>query len=190
VGLALAWSMRRRVFALPIVRRLWERIQVAEAVRSGTALAILTGTALLLVQAGWMALLLESSTVLQAPFRAGMAAEPRILAQVAMRAGDYRTAVRRLYLSRERLGKPDGPWLQGQALYSALVLGDAWRAQGDRERAKAAYEEALQLARALVTSVGSPESAQLEAVVRAALESLADDPTQRTAPRAGALPPG
>ena len=133
-----------------------------------------------------MALLLESSTVLQAPFRAGMAAEPRILAQVAMRAGDYRTAVRRLHLSRERLGKPDTPWLQGHALYSALVLGDAWRAQGDLDRAKVAYEEAQSLARDLVTSVGSAEAAQLDAAARRAIEDLAND----RARRAGALPPG
>jgi hypothetical protein len=92
------------------------------------------------------------------------------------------TAIQQLRLSRDRLGRPDSPWLKRQALFSALVTGDAWRASGEHDRAKACYEEALRLARELAAAVGSAEAAQLDAAVRSALEGLANEQARRAGP--------
>ncbi len=64
---AANWTVRLLPFALAAaaIAFLFRRsIRVPEAVRSGTALAIVTGILLLVVQAGWLALLVESTTVL------------------------------------------------------------------------------------------------------------------------------
>jgi cytochrome c-type biogenesis protein CcmH/NrfG len=58
---------------------------------------------------------------------------------------------------------------QPQALSAALLLGDAYLALGDFDRAGESYQEALRQ----VTPPPRPvEAAQLEKIVRSAIESL------------------
>lgn len=166
------WTVRLVPFALAAIAIAYlfrKNIKLPEAVRSGTALAFVTGALLLLVQLGWLALLVESSSVLAEQYRVGMAGAHTTRAMLAMRAGDYAGAIRQLQLARERLGKADIAVPQPQALSAALLLGDAYLALGDFDRAGESYQEALRQ----VTPPPRPaEAAQLEKIVRSAIESL------------------
>jgi hypothetical protein len=173
--LASNWTVRLLPFALAAVAIAYlfrKNIRLPEAVRSGTALAVVTAALLLLVQLGWLALLVESSSVLAAQYRAGMAGASTMRAMLAMRAGDYVGAIKQLQLARERLGKAGVDVQQPQALSAALLMGDAYLALGDFERADESYREALRQVGEMTPPMRLAEVAQFDRIVRNAIESL------------------
>lgn len=166
------WTVRLLPFALAALAVTYlfrKKIKLPEAVSSAAVLAFVTGALLLLVQLGWLALLVESSSVLAEQYRVGVANAHTTRAMLALRAGDPAGAIRQLQLARDRLARGDIAVPQPQALAAALLMGDAHLALGDFGRADESYQEALRLVTPPLRPV---EAVQLEEIVRSAIESL------------------
>lgn len=74
-----AWILRLGLplglLLIPLAFLFRKHIRLPEFLQSGTALAIITGVVLVLVQLGWLALLNEASTAMEGAYRALLAAK-------------------------------------------------------------------------------------------------------------------
>ena len=164
----------RAVWALPIAAvltvaayLLGARFKVPEIVRSGTALAIVTGLVLLLTQAGWLALLNEASTVLGKSYAVAAVNAIETRAILALKSHDYDVAIKHFQTCRQRGENPMiGDWKDQRAC--TLLLAEAYLAMGDKTNAIALYEEAVQEVRR-ITPVSEAEREEMARVEKAIL---------------------
>ena len=186
VGLALPAATRLTIFvskwapvlAVPLAAAALlfyffrNRIHIPDIVRSGTALAITTALALLIIQLGWLALMTDSFSVVGDAYNVAGPAVRVNRAMLAMRSGDYSAAVEHLQTSMRQLSRSASPDRR-LSVSSALLLGDAYVGMGDRYRARQSYEQAMRQLR-LAQSSGTEfqDLASLETTIQQAMQSL------------------
>ena len=183
VGLALPAATRFTIFvskwapvlAIPLAAAALlfylfrNRIHIPDIVRSGTALAITTALALLIVQLGWLALMMDSFSVVGDAYNIAGPAVRVNRAMLAMRSGDYSAAVEHLQTSTRQLSGSASPDPR-LSVSSALLLGDAYVGVGDMDRARQSYEQAMRQLR-LAQSSGTEfqDLAALETAIQQAM---------------------
>ncbi len=125
------------IVALVVLYSLRKRIRVPESVRSGTALAVVTGVALLFVLFGFLATLLD--VVTQTPDWRPVWAMYR--ASLGVRHGDYGEAIRVLAPFYSRVREPN------EIAADASLLAEAYMGLGDDDNARRLFQEAIRTAR-------------------------------------------
>jgi tetratricopeptide (TPR) repeat protein len=177
------WLVRVAVPASVVVGLLYllrRRLRVPEIVRSGTLLAIVTGVLLVLAQLSWLALLVETFSVVEDAYEVAGPAMRVSRAALAMRSDDHDAAVQHLETARRRLAEAGAPDTR-LALATALMLGDAYTRRGDAAAARRHYEQALTILESNRLPAGElRDAAQLERAIRSAIDALASG---------GAVPP-
>jgi hypothetical protein len=148
------------------------RIRVPDVVRSGTALAIATGLALLITQLGSLALMMDSFSVVGDAYNVAGPAVRVNRAMLAMRSSDYPAAIEHLQISVRQLAGSAAPDAR-LSVSSSLLLGDAYVGIGDKARARQSYEQALRQLR-LAQSSGNEiqDLSSLENAVQGAIRSF------------------
>lgn len=158
-----------------LVRR---RPRLPEFIRSGWALAITSGLALLVTQLVFLLSAVQMTDMMPSSAAAAAANQLRRAnaAQLALRGSGATIAVNELLAQRTLLLGRSEPEARRLVPFTTLLLADALRAAGDVERARTFYEEAARSAGATNDPV---MSARIAAAARNALDG---------SPKAGSAP--
>jgi TPR repeat protein/predicted Ser/Thr protein kinase len=136
------------IVALVVLYSLRKRIRVPESVRSGTALAVVSGVALLFVLFGFLATLFD--LVVETPDWRPVHA--RYKSSLGVRHGDYGEAIRVLAPFYGSAREPN------EIAADASLLAEAYMGLGDDDNARRLFEKAIRKAREARTRSEAPQA--------------------------------